>query len=326
MCVCTNRVYLTVSFCSDVWSEQLALSRLFDCSAGLAILVWSEFTEAEPEAQSTQRPIDLLRLTITCHALHTIWRRKIHESNKEVAGRTLMAVMYDTTWHHPTCIRMSIKIEMLSPCIFRLQYSTLVFHLFTCIPCLFTLSFIPLGSHSIPVFFTYSVSCVPSISHVFVLPLFSIASTPNIRRSRYPCRMFFSRSSNGLLEGLSSTVTFGDFLTPSQIDQGQPGATTGELWWCSKRNPGSGLTKLFIALGWGLFNLRSSKYVQSWKTSCPPSCDFAWVSDMKHKDPMGPWRVQVAASLPNDSCTQSCSGMKSCWIQLITWNRPTDPH
>ena len=90
------------------------------------------------------------------------------------------------------------------------------------------------------------------------------------------------------LEGLSSTVTFGDFLTPSQIDQGQPGATTGELWWCSKRNPGSGLTKLFIALGWGLFNLRSSKYVQSWKTSCPPSCDFAWVSDMKHKDHMGP--------------------------------------
>ena len=157
MCVCTNRVYLTVSFCSDVWSEQLALSRLFDCSAGLAILVWSEFTEAEPEAQSTQRPIDLLRLTITCHALHTIWRRKIHESNKEVAGRTLMAVMYDTTWHHPTCIRMSINFEMLSPCIFRLQYSTLVFHLFTCIPCLFTLLFIPLGSHSIPVFFTYSV-------------------------------------------------------------------------------------------------------------------------------------------------------------------------
>ena len=42
---------------------------------------------------------------------------------------------------------------------------------------------------------------------------------------------------------------------------------------------------------------------------------------MKHKDHMGPWRVQVAASLPNDSCTQSC-GMKSCWIQLITWNRP----
>ena len=118
-------------------------------------------------------------------------------------------------------------------------------------------------------------------------------------------------------------------LSHSQPDR--PGSAWCHHWWAlmfenNKKNPGSGLTKLFIALGWGLFNLRSSKYVQSWKTSCPPSCDFAWVSDMKHKDHMGPWRVQVAASLPNDSCTQSCSGMKSCWIQLITWNRPTDPH
>ena len=134
--------------------------------------VWSEFTEAEPEAQSTQRPVDLLCLTITCHVLHT--SRCVEQSTNQ--GSCHKSPDGSHVRNHMAACHMHWYVHSF-PDAFPMCLAFAVFHLFT-------LSFFPESFPFIFLFFTCSVCnwcfrffpCILSIFHVFV------ASTPDIRR------------------------------------------------------------------------------------------------------------------------------------------------
>ena len=99
MCVCVCSLSLAAICGMKSWPRP-------ECLIALQSWRWFQvFTKAEPEAQGTQRPIDLLRLTIKCQDLQAISPRQTHESRKAVASRTSMAVVDDITRQHPTCIQ-----------------------------------------------------------------------------------------------------------------------------------------------------------------------------------------------------------------------------
>ena len=162
--------------------------------------VWSEFTEAEPEAQSTQRPVDLLCLTITCHVLHT--SRCVEQSTNQ--GSCHKSPDGSHVRNHMAACHMHWYVHSF-PDAFPMCLAFAVFHLFT-------LSFFPKAfrsfSCSSPVLFVIGVSDSFHASYQFSMSLLPLLPTYAVSVSM------------GLLKGLSSTVTLGDFLTPSQIDQG----------------------------------------------------------------------------------------------------------